>query len=121
MTDNLNLEDFFAVLNIQKHCKNRDKIVNKNGKELISFCKNQGLLIGNGRIVHDRHLGNYTATESSCLDYVLLSPGLLSKVLYFEVNNFDSLLSDMHQGIDLTLKFACFKNIQKSQPKKKPV
>ena len=68
------------------------------------MCKNNNILIANGRVGSDKFQGNFTTDENSTIDYVLLSPGILSNILYFEVNRFDPMLSDVHKGISFTFK-----------------
>lgn len=107
IVDDLNMEEHFDCLNLHMDRNNSDNSkTNFSGRELISLCKNQSLLIANGRVGHDKHLGNYTTKNKSVIDYVIMSPGLLAKVLFFEIDHFDPIFSDVHKAIDYTIKFA---------------
>ena len=109
MIDELNMEENFELLDIQKHRNNRDSNpINKPGKELLNFCKNHNLLIANDRVGYDRHIGNFTTKEKSTIDYALSSPNLLKNITYCEIDTFDPLFSDIHKGIDFSLKFALY-------------
>jgi hypothetical protein len=61
------------------------------------------LLIANGRLGKDRHIGSLTCTESSTVDYCILSPVLFSCVANFEICSFDRLISDVHNALHLEL------------------
>ena len=83
-----------------------DEYVNQNGKSLIELCKVTGLKIVNGRVGHDRSLGEYTCRTGmgqSCIDFCIISPILFCKVDNFSVDNFDRALSNSHSGIKLQI------------------
>jgi exonuclease III len=84
-----------------------DRVVNTNGRRLLSLCKSTGLLIGNGRLGQDRGIGRFTCcTEKgrSCIDYVLLYPCCLDLVHDFKV--LDLTEYSVHSPIVMCLKTA---------------
>ena len=81
-----------------------DKVINRNGKELIDMCKCMNMLIINGRVGHDGQAGRPTCAEASTIDYMLASPSLFSQLLNFQVDILDTLLSDKHCPITCTIR-----------------
>ena len=73
------------------------------GKRLLELCKSCGLCIGNGRLGRDRSLGCKTCKGVTVVDYVILSPSLISYVSEFEVLPFDPMISDAHSGVHFSL------------------
>jgi hypothetical protein len=67
------------------------------------LCQNLNLLIANGRLGKDRHIGSLTCKESSTVDYCILSPVLFSCVANFEICSFDCLISDVHNALHIEL------------------
>ena len=59
-------------LNLPKVRTNPDKIVNNFGRKMLDFCKNNKMLILNGRIDKDKN-GKPTSIFSSVIDYRLVS------------------------------------------------
>ena len=58
------------------------------GLQLIDFCKDTGLLIMNGRIGHDKGVGEYTRMgicEGSVIDYVIGSPEIFEILHEFHI------------------------------------
>ena len=62
----------------------RDKsAINKHGIQLLELCKSAGILILNGRIGHDRGIGEFTrddTTGKSVVDYAIGTPKLFNLV-----------------------------------------
>jgi hypothetical protein len=81
----------------------QDVLINNNGRKLLEFCQINDIHIVNGRFGADCQIGQPTCKGVSVVDYVLASSELLSSVREFEVDAFDSLLSDIHCPICLTL------------------
>ena len=81
-----------------------DTCCNNYGYRLIDLCKSFDLHIANGRCGNDKFIGNFTTTKNSCVDYVLMSPRLLSVVKVFEVLDFDPILSDIHRTISFAMQ-----------------
>ena len=85
---------------------NMDRIINSAGYNLLDLCKINDLCILNGRFGQDRNVGAftcYTHNGASCIDYVLMSSSLLNHINNFAVHDYDSLLSDTHCAISLSL------------------
>ena len=98
-----NILNILEKANIPLERKNNDKKSNNNGTKLINMCKNTETCIVNGRIGHDKGIGNFTFNDTSTIDYAICSPDLLPCIIDFKVDIFDPLLSDKHNPICLTL------------------
>jgi len=81
-----------------------DRVVNNSGYKVIELCKNNKLIILNGRMGDDAGHGKMTCKGASVVDYVILSQSLLNQVLEFDVLEFDNLLSDVHCPLYMSLK-----------------
>jgi hypothetical protein len=84
---------------VSKDCK-----INNYGRQLISVCKNTGLIIANGRIGSDAQNGSFTCKESSVIDYCITSTSLLPIVTDFKVEPFNECYSDVHNAISVMVK-----------------
>ena len=96
------------LVNIDLLRENMDWGVNKNGRQLIDFCKHHNLRIMNGRAGSDRGIGNITCHNrnggKSAVDLVVASPGLLESVSDFQVLPMDKDLSDAHCAISVSFR-----------------
>ncbi|CAC5367368.1 unnamed protein product [Mytilus coruscus] len=81
-------------LNISRSRKNPDTIVNKYGRKLIEFCKNNNMFILNGRFGKDS-IGRMTCKNKSVVDYMICTCNVLENILDFEVQDFCRLFSDV--------------------------
>ena len=91
---------------INKKRVNTDKTVNANGRSLIKLCKENNVIIINGRTGSDRGIGDLTFKSkkgSSTIDYCITSPDFLPHIQDFQVDILDKSLSDKHSPIILTL------------------
>ena len=68
------------------------------------MCKTLNLLIANGRFGDDSGKGELTCGNASLIDYAVVSPEMFPFIDNFTVDEFDNLLSDKHNAIQLTLK-----------------
>lgn len=88
-TDNINIfQDILPIDYDVDNCINRnsvDKIINKQGKELINLCVSSRLRILNGRYLGDSfgHYTCYTTNGNSTVDYAMVNDSLLSSVKFF--------------------------------------
>lgn len=98
------------ILGIDCKRYNKDKFVNNYGNRLLQLCKDLNLLIANGRLGSDKQIGSFTCKESSTVDYCILSTSLFSNVINFEICEFDSMISDVHNA--LSLELLCKQNIE---------
>lgn len=67
---------------------NKDPVYNARGRELLAFCKANGLMIVNGRAGADRGVGNLTCIKyngSSLVDYLLINENSFGNIIEFEV------------------------------------
>ena len=81
-------------LDILRLRNNPDDIVHNYGRKLISFCKNNNMLVLNGRVRKDQS-SNPTSENNIILDYAISSAHLLRKVEDFEILEFSKLFSDI--------------------------
>ncbi len=81
------------------------------GHELISFCKTCSFGICNGRLGSDFKVGELTCKDASVVDYIILSLGLFSYVLDFNVHEFNPLYSDVHNAVSISFSFSENPNI----------
>ena len=82
--------------------------VDENGDGVISVCINHNFKIVNGRIGDDKFLGKSTCHKSdkpSVIDYLLVSENMLPYLSNFNVEMFDSNLSDVHCPIEFEFIF----------------
>ena len=81
-----------------KSRKSLDSHIDARGKRLLEMCSGHSLRILNGRLCGDT-FGKFTCHTthgSSVVDYTIMSESLLTKTLYFKVENFIPSLSDAH-------------------------
>lgn len=62
----------------------------------MEFCKSLDLYIVNGRISNDQLVGAVTTSKNTLIDYAIVSPMLFKCISYFNIENFDPILSDIH-------------------------
>ena len=81
--------------------------VNRNGKQLLSLCQGLNLKIVNGRLGSDKYLGGSTCqkTNGSVIDYVIVCEDMLPYVSDFNIEMFDSCMSDVHSPLEFVLVF----------------
>ena len=83
--------------------KSLDSKSNTSGHRLIELCKNNNLLILNGRVGEDQNIGNFTTTRNFVVDYIIMSADSLRYLQDFKVHKFDPLLSDIYCPISCHL------------------
>ena len=77
---------------------------NALGYQLIDFCKNNDMIILNGRLGSDKGVGKVTSKEWSVLDYAIASPLMLPYIRKFEILDFDPIYSDVHCAVSLSIE-----------------
>ena len=77
------------------------------GKKLVDVCRNNNVIIFNGRLGEDCGEGNFTTTYNTTIDYGLGTWNIVKFVKNFKILNFDPLCSDVHRGLDTRLEFKC--------------
>ena len=82
--------------------RNDDVTVNQYGNQLIEFCKNNNIFILNGRFGADS--SKLTCKNKSTVDYVLSTAFNFKMISAVHVLEFDSLFSDAHCPISVTLE-----------------
>ena len=70
--------------------KNKDRLY---GDRLLELCKNNGMIIFNGRAGNDCMVGKSTTKHGTVVDYIIGSPFVLSHIDEFDIDDFDPLLS----------------------------
>ena len=68
---------------------------NTFGSSSIELCKNNNLIMLNGRAGEDKGTGKYTTTRHSVVNYMIMSSNMLRYLSNFRVHEFDPLLSDI--------------------------
>ena len=92
-------------LNIQRIRISPDN-VNGYGRTNSEFCKNNQMLILNGRIRKDK-FGRPISRNLSVVDYIISTAYFLKNVNDFEVLDFSKLFSDVHSPLHLSLYKNC--------------
>ena len=83
--------------------KSLDSHGNIFGHRLIELCKNNNLVILNGRVGEDQDIGNFTTTRNSVVDYIIMSANSLKYLSNFELRKFAPLLPDINCPISCHL------------------
>ncbi|CAC5387898.1 unnamed protein product [Mytilus coruscus] len=73
--------------------------VNPYGHRLFDMCKKMNLFIANSRKGNDNNVGRRTCNDASIVDYLNVSSDLFPLIKYFEVDEFNPILSDVHTKI----------------------
>lgn len=74
---------------------------------MVEVCKNNKVIIFNGRIGEDMGAGKYSTTYKTTIDYVLGTCNTVKQVNNFKVLDFEPLFSDVHCGLHTVLEFSC--------------
>ena len=105
-SNEVNVIDYLIECGIPESRCNQDKNVNNNGRKLIELCNISDLKIVNGRVPSD-NLGEFTCYNKnggkSVVDYGIVSYQLFPFITNFNVDVFDSCLSDVHCPISIEL------------------
>ena len=86
---------------------NEDKSTNDYGIRLIRLCKMCDLILCNGRVGEDKNFGKLTYCDKkgkSCIDYALVSKGILKYVKNFKVGLFNAFSDHAPIFLDLVCK-----------------
>jgi len=75
----------------------KDTKQNGIGRKLLDICKNNSLVILNGRFGSDKNIGEFTFKNQSVIDYSICSLKTLEFVKEFEIIDTDTLYSDGHK------------------------
>ena len=102
----------FDIYEIAKPRHSMDAVVNNYGNNLIELCICQELLIVNGRVRNDKGKGKLTCKNTSLVDYVIASPCIFPNLTYFDIEDFDHLLSDVHCAIYTILKIEQLEEVE---------
>ena len=105
------------VCNISLSRSSGDDICNNYGYRFVDFCKNMGLYIANGRCGEDCNIGKTTCKGTSLVDYIVISHDLFPIVKMFVVEDFNSMLSDIHNPVICTLAYNVKYNNANSETK----
>ena len=93
------------LCNISLRRSSGDDICNNYGYRFADFCKNMGLYIANGRCGEDCNIGKTTCKGTSLVDYIVISHDLFPIVKMFVVEDFNPMLSDIHNTVICTLAY----------------
>ena len=72
--------------------------------QLIDFCKNNDMIILNGRLGSDKGIGKVTSKECSVVDYAIASPLMLPYFRKCEILDFDPIYSDVHCAVSFSIE-----------------
>ena len=100
-----NKSDIFSLSFLSQKRANQDTAFNKQGESLLNICKSNNLLILNGRCHKDKGIGKYTFRDISVIDYAISSTEGLKRIQDFEIMELDSLYSDGHAMLSLTISY----------------
>lgn len=100
----------FSTHDLPETRANKDTTPDRStyGKKLVEVCRNNYVMIYNGRLGDDKGVGKVTTTYGTTIDYVIGSRDLAFLVSEFSVLNFDPLYSDVHCGLCTRLEFDIF-------------
>ena len=80
--------------------KERAKIVIVTlGNLLIEFCRNNNMIICNGRVGKDKGVGEFTCKNSSVVGYCIVSPNGPTIINSFSILEPSKLFSDVHSSV----------------------
>ena len=76
------------------------------------------MFIVNGRMGNDAYNGRPKCKNVSVVDYVICTPNMSSTIVNFEVDDFNTMISDVHSAVRLTLRreVHCDPDTQHSTP-----
>ena len=89
--------------------KNKDKVLDKNGRKLLLLCQSANLIIANGRLHNDRNIGEFTYCGHnglSTVDYLLLNPNDASSLSDFNILLFNEFSDHAPIHISFPLKLS---------------
>ena len=98
-----NIIEIFKSLKVPLNRANKDTKTNNNGRKLVEMCKLHELCFMNGRIGSDKNIGDFTCAGASTVDYMICTPDLLQNIQDYTVDIFDSMLSDKHSPINVSI------------------
>ena len=105
--DEIELIDEYISLenmNIPGNRVSFDNTVNNYGTRLLTLCKSLYMFIVNGQMGNDAQVCRPTCRNVSVVDYFICKPSLFSTIVNFEVEDFNPMLSDVHNAVRLTLR-----------------
>ena len=76
--------------------------------------KKHNLYIANTRVGLDRGIGKRTCKNRSVIDYLISSSNLFPFIQEFDINDFNPILSDIHNSVHISLKTCLQKQNTKS-------
>ena len=116
--DDLGIYDLIDEMRHQDTRSSRDKsAVNKHGIQLLELCKSAGILILNGRIGHDKGIGEFTrddTTGKSVVDYAIATPKLFKLVRDLRVHR--KFLESDDRPISLSIMTTCIVSNSRNRP-----
>ena len=77
---NYNVISLLQELNIGIQRKSKDHNRSNFGNILIEFCRNNNMIICNGRVGRDKGVGEFTCKKYSVVDYCILKSGTMKSL-----------------------------------------
>ena len=113
LDESTELFDKMKLYNVPVERSNADNTVNTYGRQLLEMCKNNNLLILNGRIGQDNIEPKVTCKDRSTVDYFLSTVDNFKIINNLITHEFCDLYSDAHCALSLTLSIDALININK--------
>ena len=102
-TENLSILNYFDECNIPLQRNSADKNLNFYGPQLLELCKYNNIFILNGRLRTDKTLPKTTCKNRSTIDYFISAVYNFPLIHSFDVFEFESLYSDAHCAVMLSI------------------
>ncbi|CAG2228304.1 unnamed protein product [Mytilus edulis] len=103
-TDNVDILNNLELYDMSKVRCSMDTSKNSYGNMLLEMCKNNNIIILNGRVNGDKE-GKFTCRQASVVDYFICTYDFLCFVVNMYVQDFSKLFSDVHSPLILSLNF----------------
>ncbi|CAG2247285.1 unnamed protein product [Mytilus edulis] len=103
-TDNVDILNNLELYDMSKVRCSMDTSKNAYGNMLLEMCKNNNIIILNGRVNGDKE-GKFTCRQASVVDYFICTYDFLCFVVNMYVQDFSKLFSDVHSPLILSLNF----------------
>ncbi|CAG2247282.1 MARCH2 [Mytilus edulis] len=103
-TDNVDVLNNLELYDMSKVRCSMDTSKNSYGNIMLEMCKNNNIVILNGRVNGDKE-GKFTCRQASVVDYFICTYDFLCFVVNMYVQDFSKLFSDVHSPLILSLNF----------------
>ncbi|MES9882143.1 MAG: reverse transcriptase family protein [Sedimenticola sp.] len=105
LIEHFNKGTLLSTFNMSTKRMSKDSSTNNLGLKLLDICKMNNLFILNGRCDTDKGVGAFTFKHISVIDYAISSFDGLQFLTKFKITELDTLFTDGHACLSLTLDF----------------